>query len=155
MLRHRAHLRAPRRLQAFRRRIRRADAQYRLGNPLDQETDARADGARRRRGDSCARRSSEAVGKGAQALVDAKAFPADKEGTPYVAPQVLVDVDHSMRVMSEESFGPVVGIMPVDGDEQAVELMNDSRYGLTASIWTPDRGRRAAIGDRSRPAPGS
>ena len=53
-----------------------------------------------------------------------------------MAPQVLVDVDHSMRVMTEESFGPVVGIMKVGSDDEAIRLMNDSPYGLTAAIWT-------------------
>src|SRR5437868_6768530 len=89
----------------------------------------------------------DALGKGAKALIDAKSFPADKEGTPYVAPQVLVDVDHRMQVMTEETFGPVVGIMAVDGDEQAIQLMNDSRYGLTASIWTADADAAVRIGD--------
>ncbi|MCH7796078.1 MAG: aldehyde dehydrogenase family protein, partial [Proteobacteria bacterium] len=69
-------------------------------------------------------------------------------GTPYLAPQILVDVDHSMRVMTEESFGPVVGIMKVASDEEAVALMNDSDFGLTASIWTTDEDAAIAIGDR-------
>ncbi len=81
---------------------------------------------------------AEAVGQGAKALIDPARFPADKSGSPYLVPQVLVDVTHDMRVMTEESFGPVVGIMPVDDDAQAVALMNDSAYGLTASIWTGD-----------------
>ncbi|MDH5543985.1 MAG: aldehyde dehydrogenase family protein [Gammaproteobacteria bacterium] len=80
----------------------------------------------------------DALAKGAKALIDEKHFPKSGKGTPYLAPQVLIDVDHSMDVMREESFGPVIGIMPVDNDEQAVELMNDSHYGLTASIWTQD-----------------
>jgi acyl-CoA reductase-like NAD-dependent aldehyde dehydrogenase len=120
---------------------------YRLGNPLEKETTlgpmVRADAAA-----SVRAQIKEALGKGARALIDPKSFPVDKEGTPYVAPQVLVDVDHRMQVMSEETFGPVVGIMPVESDEQAVELMNDSRYGLTASIWTSDRDAALAIGDR-------
>jgi acyl-CoA reductase-like NAD-dependent aldehyde dehydrogenase len=53
-----------------------------------------------------------------------------------------------MALMSEESFGPVIGIMPVEGDEQAVALMNDSRYGLTASIWTADAEAALRIGER-------
>ena len=69
-------------------------------------------------------------------------------GTPYLAPQVLVDVDHRMRLMTEETFGPVVGIMPVDDDDEAVALMNDSAYGLTASIWSDDVDAAVAIGDR-------
>ena len=120
---------------------------YRLGNPLDKETTlgpmVRADAAA-----SVRAQIREALGKGAKALIDSKSFPADKEGTPYVAPQVLVDVDHRMQVMTEETFAPVVGIMAVESDEQAIELMNDSRYGLTASIWTTDRDAALAIGDR-------
>ena len=110
---------------------------YRLGNPLDRETTlgpmVRTEAANLVRS-----QIREALGKGARALVDPKGYPADREGTPYLAPQVLVDVNHGMQVMSEESFGPVVGIMPVDSDEEAIRLMNDSRYGLTASIWTAD-----------------
>ncbi len=91
---------------------------------------------------------AEAVGKGARALIDPTAFKASKEGTPYLAPQVLVGVDHSMRVMSEESFGPVIGIMKVASDDEAVRLMNDSEYGLTAAVWTADEDAAIAIGDR-------
>ena len=61
-------------------------------------------------------------------------------------PQVLVDVDHSMRVMRDESFGPVVGIMKVHSDAEAIALMNDSEFGLTASLWTADPARAAEIG---------
>ncbi|HET7671852.1 MAG TPA: aldehyde dehydrogenase family protein, partial [Burkholderiales bacterium] len=120
---------------------------YRLGNPLDKQTTlgpmVRADAAQTVR-----TQIREAIAKGARPLIDAKEFPADKEGTPYLAPQVLVNVDHGMKVMTEESFGPVVGIMPVDGDEHAVRLMNDSRYGLTASIWTRDADAALRIGDQ-------
>jgi acyl-CoA reductase-like NAD-dependent aldehyde dehydrogenase len=116
---------------------------YKLGNPLDKGTTigpmVRTDAA-----ESVRAQIREAVSKGAKALID---FP-DKPGTPYLPPQVLVDVDHGMQVMSEESFGPVVGIMPVDSDEQAIALMNDSRFGLTASIWTQDADAALAIGDR-------
>jgi acyl-CoA reductase-like NAD-dependent aldehyde dehydrogenase len=121
--------------------------QYRLGNPLEKQTTlgpmvrtAAADGVRAQIRD--------AMRQGARALIDPKAFPADKAGTPYLGPQVLVDVDHKMALMSEESFGPVIGIMPVEGDEQAVALMNDSRYGLTASIWTADAEAALRIGER-------
>jgi acyl-CoA reductase-like NAD-dependent aldehyde dehydrogenase len=91
---------------------------------------------------------AEAVAAGARALVDPSGFPADVAGSPYLAPQVLVGVDHGMRIMTEETFGPAVGIMSVDGDDAAVELMNDSAYGLTASIWTTDAEAAVAIGDR-------
>ncbi|MEF3048270.1 aldehyde dehydrogenase family protein [Pseudotabrizicola sp. L79] len=88
---------------------------------------------------------AEAIAAGAKPLIDPKEFPAD-DGGAYLAPQVLVNVDHSMRVMMEESFGPVVGIMKVSSDDEAIALMNDSPYGLTASIWTQDYDTAAAIG---------
>ena len=92
--------------------------------------------------------TAEALRKGAKALVDPKLFPEDREGTAYLMPQVLVDVDHQMSVMREESFGPVVGVMKVRSDEEAIALMNDSPYGLTASIWTSDEEAAISIGDR-------
>jgi acyl-CoA reductase-like NAD-dependent aldehyde dehydrogenase len=81
---------------------------------------------------------ADAVKSGATALIRPGDFPKDQPGTAYLAPQILTGVNHSMRVMTEESFGPVVGIMPVASDEEAVNLMNDSEFGLTASIWTRD-----------------
>jgi acyl-CoA reductase-like NAD-dependent aldehyde dehydrogenase len=121
--------------------------QYRLGNPLDKQTTL-GPMVRTQAADLVRRHTRDALGKGARALIDARSFPADKEGTPYVAPQVLVDVDHRMQVMTEETFGPVVGIMAVDSDEHAIGLMNDSRYGLTASIWTKDADAALRIGDQ-------
>jgi acyl-CoA reductase-like NAD-dependent aldehyde dehydrogenase len=88
---------------------------------------------------------AEAVAAGATPLIDPALFPAD-DGGAYLAPQILVNVDHSMRVMREESFGPVVGIMPVKDDAEAIALMNDSPYGLTASIWTQDADKAQEIG---------
>ncbi len=73
---------------------------------------------------------------------------AAERGDPYLAPQILTEVSHAMEIMREETFGPVVGIMPVEDDEEAIALMNDSRYGLTASIWTTDLDRAVRIGDR-------
>jgi acyl-CoA reductase-like NAD-dependent aldehyde dehydrogenase len=87
------------------------------------------------------------VAEGAVALIDPELFPAD-DGGAYLAPQILVNVNHEMRVMREESFGPVVGIMAVKDDEEAIAAMNDSPYGLTCSLWTPDTERAAAIGAR-------
>lgn len=92
--------------------------------------------------------TTRAVAGGARAHIDTAAFPADQPGTPYLAPQVLTDVDHGMAVMSEESFGPVVGIMQVDSDEEAIRLMNDSEFGLTASVFTTDQEAAMTIGDQ-------
>jgi acyl-CoA reductase-like NAD-dependent aldehyde dehydrogenase len=120
---------------------------YKLGNPLDTATTlgpmVRVDAAGKAR-----THIADALKKGARALIDPSLFPAAKEGTPYLAPQVLVDVNHSMLAMTEETFAPVVGIMPVKDDEEAIKLMNDSRYGLTASIWTTDVDAALSIGDR-------
>ena len=120
---------------------------YRLGNPLEQDTTlgpmVRASAAAFVRA-----QIAEAVRQGARSVIDPREFPADREGTPYVAPQVLLDVDHRMRVMTEETFGPAVGLMAVKDDDEAVRLMNDSRYGLTASIWTSDVDAAIRIGDR-------
>jgi acyl-CoA reductase-like NAD-dependent aldehyde dehydrogenase len=89
--------------------------------------------------------TAEALAKGARACVDPKAFKRNAAGTAWLAPQLLVNVDHSMKVMSEETFGPVVGIMKVSDDAEAVRLMNDSPYGLTASIWTSDLSVAASL----------
>jgi len=105
--------------------------QYRLGNPLAPETTL-GPVVRTTAANHVRSQIRDALHKGAKALLDPKVFPAAHEGTPYLAPQVLIDVDHTMQVMTEESFGPVVGIMPVEGDAEAIRLMNDSRYGLTA-----------------------
>ena len=120
---------------------------YRLGNPLDPDTTL-GPLVRAKAAEFVRLQIAEAIHDGASALIDTRQFKADCTGSTYMAPQVLVDVDHRMRVMTEESFGPVVGIMAVDSDEQAIELMNDSEYGLTASVWTGDEAAALAIGDR-------
>jgi acyl-CoA reductase-like NAD-dependent aldehyde dehydrogenase len=91
---------------------------------------------------------TEAVRAGARPMVDPRTFRSDREGSAYKSPQVLVNVTHEMRVMTEESFGPVVGIMKVRSDEEAITLMNDSDYGLTAAIWTGDEEAAISIGGR-------
>ena len=117
---------------------------YKLGNPLDPETSL-GPMAHKRFAATVRAQIADAVAKGAKALVDPKLFPAD-DGGAYVAPQILVNVDHSMDFMREETFGPAVGIMKVKNDEEALSLMNDSKYGLTASLWTKDAERAGRIG---------
>jgi len=91
----------------------------------------------------------DAMAAGAKPLVSAgpSAWSATS-GSPYLAPEILVDVDHQMSVMTDETFGPIVGVMPVDSDDDAVALMNDSVYGLSASIWTADADAARSIGGR-------
>ena len=121
--------------------------QYRLGNPLDANVNL-GPMVRARAAEFARAQVKEAIIQGAKLLVSPREFPADHEGTPYMAPQVLVNVNHSMRLMHEESFAPVIGIMKVKDDEQAIALMNDSDYGLTAAIWTSDADAALAIGER-------
>ena len=90
--------------------------------------------------------TAEALADGATAHIDPALFPQD--GGAYLMPQILTDVTHDMRVMREESFGPIVGIMPVKDDAEAIRLMNDSDFGLTASLWTQDPQRAEAIADQ-------
>ena len=116
----------------------------RLGNPFDADSTI-GPMANKRFAAVVRAQIAEAVAQGAKALIDPALFPAD-DGGAYLAPQILVNVDHSMRVMMEESFGPVVGIMKASSDAEAIALMNDSPYGLTASIWTNDYDTAAEIG---------
>jgi acyl-CoA reductase-like NAD-dependent aldehyde dehydrogenase len=122
---------------------------YRLGHPLKSETNLGpvVRPARPAAADFVRGQIADAVRDGARTLIDPARFPADVAGKAYLAPQVVVDVDHSMRLMNEESFGPVVGIMRVKSDAAAVALMNDSDFGLTASIWTADEAAAIALGD--------
>lgn len=119
---------------------------YVVGNPLEQSTTL-GPMARSSFADTVRSQIAEARRKGATALINMK-VDGDKAGSPYLAPEVLVSVNHQMEVMREESFGPVVGIMKVRDDEEAITLMNDSPYGLTASIWTRDMDRAAELGSR-------
>lgn len=116
---------------------------YVLGNPLEAGTTL-GPMANVRFARVVREQTAEAIAAGARPLINPKSFADD--GGAYLAPQILVNVDHSMSVMREESFGPVVGIMPVRHDAEALRLMNDSPYGLTASLWTRDAGAAAQIG---------
>ena len=87
----------------------------------------------------------DAVAKGARILTGGKRLP--DLGPNFYAPTVLADVTHEMRVMREETFGPVLPIMAFDTDEEAVRLANDSEFGLAASVWTRDRARGEALAE--------
>lgn len=120
---------------------------YKLNNPMKDETTlgpmAKQSGA-----DFLKKQIREAIEAGAEALIKPSLFPETELGNNYCAPQVLVNVDHSMSFMFDESFGPAVGIMSVENDAEAIRLMNDSPYGLTASIWTDSEERALSIGDQ-------
>ena len=116
---------------------------YKLGNPLDPET-TMGPMANTRFADEVRAQIAEAIADGATAHIET--MPQDDSGA-YLTPQILTDVTHEMRVMRDESFGPVVGIMKVSSDAEAIRLMNDSEFGLTASIWTRDLDRAARVGD--------
>jgi len=111
--------------------------QYVVGSPLEASTTlgpvVDAEAAERIRG-----HVEQALARGARALCGTADFAMNGLGRCYLAPHVLVDVDHEMDVMTEETFGPVVGIMKVGSADEAVRLANDSQYGLTASVWTLD-----------------
>ncbi|MCV9908592.1 aldehyde dehydrogenase family protein [Brucella sp. HL-2] len=119
--------------------------QYVVGNPLDSATTL-GPMAQARFADLIREQKAEALRKGAKVHVN-MTVDNDIAGSPYIAPEVLTNVDHQMSVMREESFGPIVGIMKVRNDEEALALMNDSIYGLTASLWTTDTDHAAALGD--------
>jgi acyl-CoA reductase-like NAD-dependent aldehyde dehydrogenase len=118
---------------------------YVLGSPLEQATTlgpmVRPEAAAFVR-----KQIASAVRAGARAHIDPRTFPMDQARTPYMAPQVLTNVTHKMSVMMDESFGPVIGLMRVSDDKEAIALMNDSPYGLTAAIWTEDVDAAQAIG---------
>ena len=120
---------------------------YVLGNPTDSATTL-GPVVRTAAAEEIRRQVAATVAAGARPAIDEKEFAASRAGTPYLAPQVLLGVDHSMPVMREEIFGPVTGIMKVGSDEEAVRLMNDSAFGLTAAIWTTDQEAAIAIGDQ-------
>ncbi|MEZ5774722.1 MAG: aldehyde dehydrogenase family protein [Hyphomicrobiaceae bacterium] len=118
---------------------------YVLDTPLDEKTTL-GPMVNARAADFVRGQVEAAVRGGATAHIDPKTFARDAKGSAYMAPQVLTEVNHQMSVMREESFGPVIGIMPVAGDDEAVKLMNDSQYGLTAAVWTSDADAAERLG---------
>ncbi|MDZ7651272.1 MAG: aldehyde dehydrogenase family protein [Burkholderiaceae bacterium] len=87
---------------------------------------------------------ADALAKGAQLLLGGHAI-TDRPGGHWFAPTVLVNVSHDMTVMREESFGPIIGIQKVADDAEAVRMMNDTDYGLTAGVYTRDEARAKAL----------
>ena len=120
---------------------------YQLGNPTDPNTTL-GPVARQRNADAIRDSVTRAIEAGAHPLIDVARFDADRADTAYVAPQILTNVDHSMPFVSEETFGPCVGVMRVSSDEEAVHKMNDSWYGLTASIWSQDAQATAGLANQ-------
>ena len=118
---------------------------YKLDNPLDPATTL-GPMVKTSAAEFVRAQIAEAIAQGAHAHIDAREFARDAAGTPYLAPQILTNVHHNMRVMMEETFGPVVGIMPVADDGEAIRLMNDSPYGLTAGVWTTNEEAALRIG---------
>lgn len=120
--------------------------EYVLGDPMDEKTTL---GPMVRKSAALFVREQidDAINEGATPLIDTSTFAADVGDTPYLAPQVLINVNHDMRIMTQESFGPVVGIQSVENDAEALQLMNDSEYGLTASIWTKDKAKALELAE--------
>ena len=121
--------------------------QYSLANPLEPNTTL-GPVVKTSAVDWVPKQVTEARSKGTSACIDPTLFSAFADNTPHLAPQVLVGVDHNMSVMAEDSFGPVVGIMPEANDEEAIHLMHDSDLGLTASLWTQDQARVEQLGEQ-------
>jgi acyl-CoA reductase-like NAD-dependent aldehyde dehydrogenase len=119
---------------------------YRLGSPLDAHTTI-GPVVRTAAAEAVRSQVKDAVARGAAQLIKESKFAASAAGTPYLAPQVLINVDHSMPIMREETFGPAVGIMQVASDDEALRLMNDSEFGLTAAIFSADAARAEFLAD--------
>ena len=120
---------------------------YRLGDPLDPETTL-GPVVRTAAADAIRAQLRASAAAGARPVIDERKFPRSRQGSPYLAPQLLLDAPPDSSVMREEIFGPVAGIAKVGSDDEAVTRMNDSAFGLTAAIWTRDEAAALALGDR-------
>jgi len=121
--------------------------QYRLGEPLDPATTL-GPVVRTAAADTVRVQLRSAIAAGARPAIDEREFPLSRAGTPYLAPQLLLDAPAASTVMREEIFGPVAGMMKVHSDEEAVGQMNASPFGLTAAIWTRDEAAALALGQQ-------
>jgi acyl-CoA reductase-like NAD-dependent aldehyde dehydrogenase len=131
--------------EPFTRGCRELIRQYRLGDPLDPETTL-GPLVRTAAADTVRAQLRAAVEAGAKPVIDEREFARSKSGTPYLAPQLLLDAPPGCSVMREEVFGPVAGVMKVRSDAEAVAHMNDSAFGLTAAVWTRDAVAAEALG---------
>ena len=120
---------------------------YKLGNPLQKETNL-GPVVKLSAADFIIKQINNAIDKGAKKMIDENKFNFPKEHKNYLVPQILTNVNHDMNFMTEETFGPCVGIMKVKDENEAINLMNDSPYGLTASIWTKDLEIAEKIGNQ-------
>jgi len=116
-------------------------AKLKVGNGLNSDTDV-GPLIHERQLQIVEEQVDDAIARGAKLLSGGKRLP--ELGPNFYAPTVLADVDHSMRIMREETFGPTLPIMAVADEAEAVRLANDSEFGLAASVWT----RNAARGER-------
>lgn len=120
---------------------------YKLGDPFNKETHIGPVISKRAK-DSIESHIKDALNKGAKdATPDNETFQNPPADGNFVKPTLLTNVDHSMVVMTEETFGPVIPVMKVKNDAEAIKLMNDSEFGLTASIWTKDTAKGAELAE--------
>lgn len=111
---------------------------YKLGDPFDRTTHIGPVVSKRSK-ETIEGHIKDALHKGAKdATPENESFKSPPGDGNFVKPTILTGVDHSMIVMTEETFGPVIPVMKVNSDANAIKLMNDSEFGLTASIWTKD-----------------
>ena len=120
---------------------------YKLGNPLEKETNL-GPVVKLSAADFILKQMNNALDNGAKKMIDENKFNFPNEHRNYLIPQVLTNVNHNMSFMTEETFGPCVGIMKIKDENEAIKLMNDSPYGLTASIWTKDIDIAEKIGNQ-------
>ena len=111
---------------------------YKLGDPFDKDTQI-GPVVSKRSAETVQAHIKDAIEKGAKdATPDNESFKNPPPDGNFIAPTLLTGVNHNMAVMTEETFGPIIPVMKVKGDAEAIKLMNDSQFGLTASIWTKD-----------------
>ena len=119
--------------------------QLRVGNGMDPQTDV-GPMIHERQLRNVEAHVEDARARGARVLAGGSRLP--ELGPNFYAPTVLADVTHEMHIMREETFGPVLPVMPFDTDDEAIRLANDSDYGLAASVWTRDRARGRSLARR-------